>query len=51
MHEIGYIVLGSDKFESENVKRLKKRSISGIRSLLLPRFRSGVAAYAGMYPS
>ena len=24
MHEIGYTVLGSDKIESENVKRLKK---------------------------
>ena len=28
MHEIGYIVLGSDKIESENVKRLKKIGIN-----------------------
>ena len=27
MHEIGYTVLGSDKIESENVKRLKKIGI------------------------
>ncbi len=28
MHEIGYIVFGSDKFESDNVKRLKKIGIN-----------------------
>jgi len=28
MHEIGYIVLGSDQIESENVKRLKKIGIN-----------------------
>ena len=28
MHEIGYTVLGSDKIESENVKRLKKIGIN-----------------------
>ena len=28
MHEIGYTVLGSDKVESENVKRLKKIGIN-----------------------
>ena len=27
MHEIGYTILGSDKIESENVKRLKKIGI------------------------
>ncbi len=27
MHEIGYTVFGSDKIESENVKRLKKIGI------------------------
>ena len=28
MHEIGYTVLGSDKIENENVKRLKKIGIN-----------------------
>ena len=28
MHEIGYTVLGSDKIDSENVKRLKKIGIN-----------------------
>ena len=28
MHEIGYTVFGSDKYESDNVKRLKKIGIN-----------------------